>query len=64
MEGAFKPTSGTKLYSNVTGEPAYASGGAASIDVLGKHMTSSVQWIKQVPSPTLTLALTVPFTLP
>ena len=49
VEGAFKPTAGTKLYSNVTGEPAYASGGAASISVLGKHMTSSVQWIKQVP---------------
>ena len=49
VEGAFKPTAGTKLYSNVTGEPAYASGGAAAIGVLGKHMTSSVQWIKQVP---------------
>ena len=47
--GAFKPTAGTKLYSNVTGEPAYTSGGAASVEVLGKHMTSSVQWIKQVP---------------
>ena len=49
-QGSFKPTAGTKLYSNVTGEPAYASGGAASVDVLGKHMTSSVQWIKQVRS--------------
>ncbi len=45
---AFRPTAGTTLYSNVTGEPAYATGGAESVGLLSKHMTSSVQWIKQV----------------
>ena len=40
---SIKPASGAKMFSNVTGAPAYAAGGADSVAMLTKHMTSSVQ---------------------
>ncbi|KAL3920228.1 MAG: hypothetical protein SGPRY_005332 [Prymnesium sp.] len=44
---AFKPSK-ARVYSNVTGGPAYDGDATASANLLSKHITSSVRWVEQI----------------